>query len=142
MAAHLWYQEKARFLQLMVGWNNPLPIGQALKIAFGQLEWCLGDGGKRYNQLPGQCGVIAQKLWVRGPPIHRVPYPKFLPPRVHHASYTSRSLVLYTSHFLPATHRPTHTTSMRPHCHQGSIGGNDLLRQGQRLPRQYPRQRN
>ena len=64
--------------------------------------------------------------------------------RHHYPLYTSRLLVpiprvlqFLTSRVLHAHPPPLTYVLMRPHCHWGYFGGNDLPRQGQRSPHQF-----
>ena len=81
------------------------------------------DCGKTYSRLPGQLGVIALPCGVREPLVH-IPLL---------ALWTTRSpcfLAFHTSRSLLPTRHP-YQTSIRPHCHTGYIGGNNLPWQGQ-----------
>ena len=110
----------------------------------GKLEgsrWAAGvvSRGRRKNVYPVAGTVRGHSSETPGPwtPIHRVCQTSLTtsPPRFLHLAFVSS---LYLALFNP-THHPSHTTMMRPHCYQGSIGGNDLLWQGQRRPHQYLR---
>ena len=99
------------FLRFMLGWNNPLPIGQSMVVS-------LGGGGKRYSQSRPHPVAIA----TQGPGSHPYIYRSRVPlgvgafevrhnsPSHLQARYSSGSL------FFPPT---TPHFILRPHCHLG-----------------------
>ena len=88
----------------------------------------LGGGGKKVSKLRPCPGTIARYLWAQEPPAYIwVELPgdfeaRHNSPSHLQARYSLRSLF---------SHRPAPTLVLRPPCHLGIIGGNDLKRQGQ-----------
>jgi len=113
-----------------VGWNNPLPIGQAQGVALGESEPCLGQGWKKVYPVAGPVRGQSSSPWVRGPsPIHISP-PNSPFSRDHRAFYTSHPPFSYNSRS-SFSHPPPLPDPLAPEiATQGYSGGNDPLGKG------------
>jgi len=117
----------------MVGWNNPLLIGQRTDGMAGIGQDCLGGSRKRYNRPHTKLRVIAPPCSVCELPtipsnsqLHQTRFP------IHKTRDLFKTPDPQTSLQLASfcSHRPG-LNSMRPHCQPAHTGANDLERQGQ-----------
>ena len=91
------------FLRFMLGWNNPLPIGQSVVVS-------LGGGRKRYSQSRPHPEVIAPYPWARDPRPREWETSRLATTRLLISKLaTARGLC-----FFPPTTPAFH---LRPHCH-------------------------